>query len=101
MKKNYCNIQKIVAADLYNLNRLRDRVLPIKVGRTVVDSVRENFRAGGFYGQPWQDVKRHQLGFHGVDGYYGPLLSRTNHLRDSTSEVLRFALSCRLQVTFL
>ena len=81
------DIDKIIRQKLKELERIRDRVLPVKVGRAVRDSVRENFRQGGFYGSKWQDTKRRELGFSGVDGQYGPLLSRQNHLRSSTDYV--------------
>ena len=65
--------------------RLKDRVLPVKVGRAVRDSVRENFRKGGFYGQPWTPPMRTSLGFDGPG--YGPMLSGTNHLMMSTDYI--------------
>ena len=60
------------------LIRLKDRVLPVKVGRAVRDSIRQNFRQGGFYGQSWKPPMRTDLGFNGPA--YGPMLSGTNHL---------------------
>ena len=69
------------------LKRLQERVLPVKVGREVTESVRENFRKGGFYGQPWKPPYRRTLGFSRAGGSYGPLLSGTNHLMSSTDYV--------------
>ena len=66
----------IVKKDLADLQKLRERVLPIKVGRAVQASVRENFRKGNFYGgAPWLTPLRTSLGFRGAGGQYGPLLS--------------------------
>lgn len=62
--------------------RLKDRVLPVKVGRAVRDSVSDNFRKGGFYGQTWKPPMRTDLGFEGPS--YGPMLSGANHLMMST-----------------
>lgn len=67
------------------LMRLKDRVLPVKVGRAVRDSVRENFRKGGFYGTAWHTPMRTSLGFDGPG--YGPLLSGKNHLMMSTDYI--------------
>ena len=39
----------MVKKDLADLQRLKDRVLPVKVGRAVQESVRENFRRGTPY----------------------------------------------------
>ncbi|MGM9774908.1 MAG: hypothetical protein ACI3Y2_06885, partial [Candidatus Egerieousia sp.] len=87
MANSVPDIQKIIQKELKDLERIRDRVLPVKVGRAVRDSVRENFRQGGFYGDKWQTTKRQEVGFNGVAGQYGPLLSRQNHLRSSTDYV--------------
>lgn len=54
----YVKVQK----KLQELLRLTNRVLPVKVGKAVRDSVRENFRKGGFNGTPWQAPLRTQLG---------------------------------------
>lgn len=67
------------------LTRLKDRVLPVKVGRAVRDSTRENFRKGSFYGEPWQVPLRTSIGFNGPG--YGPLLSGRNHLMMSTDYI--------------
>ena len=75
----------MVKKDLADLQKLRDRVLPVKVGRAVQASIRENFRKGSFYGSsPWQTPLRTSLGFRGAGGQYGPLLSGNNHLMMST-----------------
>lgn len=76
------DIQKEVEKAVKELIRLKDRVLPVKVGRAVRDSVRENFRRGSFYGEPWKTPLRTGIGFDGPA--YGPLLSGTNHLMMST-----------------
>lgn len=75
----------MVKKDLADLQKMRDRVLPVKVGRAVQASVRENFRRGSFYGSgAWQTPLRTSLGFRGAGGQYGPLLSGNNHLMMST-----------------
>lgn len=79
------DLQKEIQKKLKELLRLTNRVLPVKVGRAVRDSVRENFRKGGFYGTPWQAPLRTQLGIGGPG--YGPLLSGTNHLMMSTDYI--------------
>lgn len=73
-----------VRRSLSELTRIRDRVLPVKVGRAVVESVRDNFRKGGFYGRKWEEPLRRRVGFRGADGLYGPLLSRQNALMNNT-----------------
>lgn len=77
------NIREEVQRKLNELARIRDRVLPVKVGRAAVNLTKENFRQGGFYGRPWQQPKRRTLGFKGAAGGYGPLLSGSNHLMNS------------------
>ena len=62
-----------VQKKLQELLRLTNKVLPVKAGKAVRDSVRENFRQGGFYGTPWQAPLRTQLGIAGPG--YGPLPS--------------------------
>ena len=52
------DIQGEINRALKELMRLKDRVLPVKVGRAVRDSVRDNFRKGGFYGQTWKTPMR-------------------------------------------
>ncbi len=81
------DIEKIIRQEVQKLIRLKDRVLPVKVGMAVVESVRDNLRRGGFYGRSWPSTKRQDLGFHGVTGQYGPLLSRQNHLMSSTDYI--------------
>ena len=79
------DIEKIIKADLEDLKRVYMRVLPVKVGRAVQSSVRENFRKGSFYGgERWQTPLRTTLGFRGAAGQYGPLLSGSNHLMMNT-----------------
>lgn len=79
------DLQGEINRALKELMRLKDRVLPVKVGRAVRDSVRDNFRKGGFYGQTWKPPMRTDLGFEGPS--YGPMLSGTNHLMMSTDYV--------------
>ena len=79
------DLQGEINKALKELMRLKDRVLPVKVGRAVRDSVRNNFRKGGFYGQTWKPPMRTDLGFEGPS--YGPMLSGTNHLMMSTDYV--------------
>ena len=81
------NLDKEVQKALKDLERCYSRVIPVKVGKEVVSSVRQNFRSGGFYGQRWQTTKRQQVPFTGASGRYGPLLSRTTHLMSSTDYV--------------
>lgn len=81
------NFDKEVQKALTDLEKMYSRVLPVKVGKEVVSSVRQNFRSGGFYGQRWQTTKRQQVPFKGAEGGYSPLLSRTAHLMSSTDYV--------------
>ena len=82
------DLLKMVKDDLKELQRIQQRVLPVKVGRAVQSSVRENFRRGNFYGEgQWQDPLRKKLGFSGTGGQYGPLLSGNDHLMMSTDYV--------------
>ena len=67
------NLQQEVQKKLQELLRLTNKVLPVKAGKTVRDSVRENFRKSGFNGTPWQAPLRTHLGIAGPG--YGPLLS--------------------------
>ena len=80
------NLQAEVQRAVNELIRLKDRVLPVKVGRAVRDSIRENFRKGGFYGQSWAPPLRITGGFDSGPGY-GPLLSATNHLMMQTDYI--------------
>lgn len=62
------DISKIQQRQVNDLNRLTSRVLPVKVGRAVVESTRQNFRQGGFYGRKWKDPMRRTIGFDGAGG---------------------------------
>lgn len=79
------DVEKMIRDNLEDLKKLYLRTLPVKVGRAVQSSVRENFRKGRFYSdQAWQTPLRTSLGFRGAAGQYGPLLSGTNHLMMNT-----------------
>lgn len=80
------DLQGEINRALTELIRLKDRVLPVKVGRAVRDSIRENFRKGGFYGMAWSPPLRTSQGFDSGPGY-GPMLSSTNHLMMSTDYI--------------
>lgn len=80
------NLKAEIQAGLNELIRIRDRVLPVKVGTAAVAHVKENFRSGGFAGQKWADPYRKKLGFKGREGKYGTLLSGNNHLYSSTEK---------------
>ena len=80
-------LEKSINLLLKKLERVRDRELPVRVGRAVVNGIRDNFNRGGFYGRPWKTPIRSKAGFRGATGPYGPLLSGTNHLRDSTDYI--------------
>ena len=80
------DLQKEIDRSLKELIRLKDRVLPVKVGRAVRDSIRQNFRKGGFYGAAWSPPLRIEQGFDSGPGY-GTLLSGTNHLMMSTDYI--------------
>lgn len=78
------DIEKMIREDLKELMYLYSRKLPVKVGGAVQSSFQENFRKGRFYSeQPWQTPLRTTLGFRGVEGQYGPLLSGKNALYES------------------
>ncbi len=81
------NIESEVQKCLKDLMHIRSRVIPVKVGKEVVASVRQNFRSGGFYGASWKRTKRQDVPFKGAAGSYGPLLSNTTHLMSSTDYV--------------
>ena len=82
------DIAEIIKQNVEELKKLQTRVLPIKVGRAVQESIRNNFRQGSFYGgQPWETPLRTELGFHGAGAQYGPLLSGSNHLMMQTDYV--------------
>ena len=79
------DLEKMIRESLDDLKKLYLRTLPVKVGRAVQSSVRENFRKGRFYSeQAWQTPLRTTLGFRGAAGQYGPLLSGSNHLMMNT-----------------
>ena len=82
------NIVAQIKKNVDELVKLQTRVLPIKVGRAVQESIRQNFRQGSFYGgEAWRTPLRTDLGFHGAGAQYGPLLSGSNHLMMSTDYV--------------
>lgn len=82
------DFSKMVQDDVKELRRIQQRVLPVKVGRAVQGSIRENFRKGRFYkGPAWKSPLRSDLGFSGAAGQYGPLLSGSDHLMMSTDYV--------------
>lgn len=81
------NIEQEVQKCLKDLMHIRSRVVPVKVGKEVVASVRQNFRSGGFYGAAWKKTIRQQVPFKGAAGSYGPLLSRSTHLMSSTDYI--------------
>ena len=65
------------------INRLVNRVLPIKVGALAKAHFRENFRLSGFMNgglRAWLATRRQQTGGKSAAANYGPLLSRRNHL---------------------
>ena len=79
------DIEGMIRKSLEDLKKLYTRTLPVKVGRAVQSSVRENFRQGKFYGgDRWQEPLRVTLGFRGAPGQRGPLLSGSNHLMMNT-----------------
>ena len=68
------------------INRLVNRVLPIKVGALAKAHFRENFRLSGFMNgglQSWPATRRQQTGGKGATANYGPLLSKRNRLYGS------------------
>lgn len=79
------DIGKQIRQTLNAMNRLRDRVLPVKVGVAAVAQVKDNFRKGGFDGQKWDEPYRRRLSFNGAAGKYGPLLSGTNSLMSANA----------------
>ena len=79
------DIENMIRQNLEDLKKLYLRTLPVKVGRAVQASVRENFRQGNFYGgDRWEQPLRVTLGFRGAPGQRGPLLSGSNHLMMNT-----------------
>lgn len=81
------NIEQEVQKCLKDLMHIRSRVVPVKVGKEVVSSVRQNFRSGGFYGDTWKRTKRQDVPFKGTAGSYGPLLSNTANLMSYTNHI--------------
>lgn len=68
------------------INRLVNRVLPIKVGALARAHFRENFRLSGFMNgglRSWPATRRQQTGGKGAAANYGPLLSKRNRLYGS------------------
>ena len=79
------DIEQMIRKDLEDLKKLYMRTLPVKVGRAVQSSIRQNFRQGSFYGKDkWAAPLRTTLGFRGAEGQRGPLLSGSNHLMMNT-----------------
>lgn len=78
------DIEKEIRQALRRLEAVRDRRLPVAVGTEAVEYVRGNFRAGGIDGRKWKEPLRRALSFHGAEGRYGPLLSRTDTLMGAT-----------------
>lgn len=81
------NIESEVQKCLKDLMHICSRIVPVKVGKEVVSSVRQNFRSGGFYGDQWKRTKRQDVPFKGAAGSYGPLLSKSTHLMSSTDYI--------------
>lgn len=79
------DIEKMIQGSLEELKKLYLHKLPVKVGVSVRDSIRQNFRQGSFYGDGrWEQPLRVTLGFRGAPGQRGPLLSGSNHLMMNT-----------------
>lgn len=55
------NLQQDVQKKLQELLRLTNKVLPVKAGKAVRDSVRENFRKGGFNVTVWSTFRTHRM----------------------------------------
>lgn len=82
------DLSGMIKKNVEDLKRLQQRDLPVKVGKAITASIKKNFREGSFYNEErWSDPLRKKLGFRGADGSYGPLLSRNDHLMDSTNYV--------------
>ena len=78
------DIEKMIRKNLEDLKKLYLRTLPKKVGVVVTNSIKENFRKSSFYGgDRWSEPLRVKLGFRGVTGQYGPLLSHSNKLMEN------------------
>lgn len=65
------------------LQRIQTRVLPVKAGNEAINMFKDNFRAGGFFGEPWEEPLRRRLSFNGATGQYGTLMSGRGHLMRS------------------
>lgn len=68
------------------LERLRDKVLPAKVGNIAVRHFKKNFRDGGYNDNgltKWEETCRQRSGGTNAASRFGPLLSRQNHLMNS------------------
>ena len=69
------------------LEDCRLRVLPVKTGNLAVNHFKGNFRKGGYQDgglTPWKKAARQLNGRKDTDSSYGTLLSRRNHLMNST-----------------
>lgn len=68
------------------LQRLRDEVLPVKIGNAAVRHFKKNFRDGGWNDNGltrWKKTRRQESGGTDAGSQFGPLCSRQNHLMDS------------------
>lgn len=68
------------------LQDLRDRILPVKVGNAAVRHFKKNFRDGGWNDNgltKWKTTRRQESGGSSAASQFGPLLSSQNHLMDS------------------
>lgn len=68
------------------LERLRNEVLPVKVGNAAVRHFKKNFRDGGYNDNgltKWEETRRQRSGGTNAASRFGPLLSRQNHLMNS------------------
>ena len=74
------DLQKTIQSAVDGLMKVAKEDIPVAVGIEVSELFKDNFDRGSFFNQPWQIPLRIPAGL-GVP--YGPLLSGTNHLRDS------------------
>lgn len=82
------DLSRMIKKNVEDLKRLQQRVLPVKVGRAITASIKENFQKGRFYNEErWSDPLRKRLGFRGAAGSYGPRLSGKDHLMNATDYV--------------
>lgn len=68
------------------LEKLRDRTLPVKAGNMAVSHFKENFRRGGYQDgefTPWAKAQRQLRESKKAEDNYGTLLSGRNHLMKS------------------